>query len=136
SCFSLRPVISRPSNRTEPSEASISPISVRPSVDLPEPDSPTTPSTSPRRRSRLTPPTALTEATSHPRPRSRNDPRSKKYAFHYRTSISASPISGLLRRGDLLALERHGPALRHLAGGPVEPARDPLRPARPDLDRV
>ena len=44
-----------PSNRTSPPVGGCRPSSARPSVDLPQPDSPTMPSTSPRRQCRSTP---------------------------------------------------------------------------------
>src|SRR3954452_9853653 len=53
--------MSRPRKRTSPSRLAPSgsnPISPRPSVDLPHPDSPTSPSVSPGARSKLTPSTA------------------------------------------------------------------------------
>src|SRR4051812_22519334 len=55
--------ISWPSNRIEPSVGSISRSSSRAVVDLPQPDSPTRPSVSPRMTSKLTPSTALTAPT-------------------------------------------------------------------------
>ena len=62
SSASLRPVelLALEPDRARRS-ASTSPSSVRPSVVLPDPDSPTSPSTSPWRRSSETPSTALTE---------------------------------------------------------------------------
>ena len=51
--------MSLPSKMILPAVGSISLMIVRPSVVLPQPDSPTTPSVSPRRRSRSTPSTAL-----------------------------------------------------------------------------
>src|SRR5436190_2619764 len=62
------PRISSPSKRTEPStwawRRSTSPISVRNVTLFPEPDSPTTPSVSPRSSWKLTPETALTIPSS------------------------------------------------------------------------
>ena len=55
-------VRSPPSKRISPAVGSSSRSSVRPSVDLPQPDSPTRPSVSPRRTSRSTPSTAWTLA--------------------------------------------------------------------------
>ena len=49
-----------PSTRISPDVGGWRPSSVRPSVDLPQPDSPTMPSTSPRRHSRSTPSMART----------------------------------------------------------------------------
>src|SRR5258708_2975835 len=54
------PTRSRPSNLIEPEGGSPSRISVRPSVDLPQPDSPTSPTVCPGRTSRSTPSTACT----------------------------------------------------------------------------
>ena len=56
--------MSCPSNVTVPSVRSYSRITQRPNVDLPQPDSPTSPTVSPPNRSRLTPSTACTRATS------------------------------------------------------------------------
>ena len=58
-----RCVRSVPSKKTWPPVGSISRRIVRPSVDLPQPDSPTSPSVSPRRTARSTPSTAWTCAT-------------------------------------------------------------------------
>ena len=54
---------STPSNSISPAVGSISRSSVRPSVDLPQPDSPTSPTVSPRKTSRSTPSTACTWPT-------------------------------------------------------------------------
>src|SRR5690606_4016864 len=53
----------RPSNQAAPAVGSSSRTSRRASVDLPQPDSPTMPSVSPRARVKLTPSTALTVPT-------------------------------------------------------------------------
>ncbi len=53
---------STPSKRTEPLVASRSRIIARPMVLLPQPDSPTRPSVSPRRTWKVTPSTALTDS--------------------------------------------------------------------------
>ncbi|KAG1606051.1 hypothetical protein G6F45_014070 [Rhizopus arrhizus] len=50
--------MSAPRNRTSPSSTETRPASMRPMVDLPEPDSPTSPTVSPRRMSNDTPLTA------------------------------------------------------------------------------
>ena len=55
--------ISRPANVIEPLVGSVSRSSSRAVVDLPQPDSPTSPSVSPRRTSKETPSTALTAPT-------------------------------------------------------------------------
>lgn len=55
---SLWPTISWPSTLSDPPEACVSPAMARPIVVLPDPDSPTRPSTSPGRMSKLTPSTA------------------------------------------------------------------------------
>ena len=59
----LSPARSIPSNRTAPSVGSRSRIIARPVVLLPQPDSPTRPSVSPLRTSKLIPSTALTVPT-------------------------------------------------------------------------
>ena len=56
--------MSVPANSIVPSVISYSRRRHRPSVDLPQPDSPTRPSVSPSRTSKLTPSTAWTRATS------------------------------------------------------------------------
>src|SRR5438105_13377994 len=55
-------VMSTPSKITLPEVTGISWVTSRPSVDLPHPDSPTSPTVSPRCTSKLTPSTALTLA--------------------------------------------------------------------------
>ena len=57
-------VRSMPSKMIVPLVGSCSRISIRPSVDLPQPDSPTSPSVSPRRTSRSTPSTACTSSSA------------------------------------------------------------------------
>ncbi len=64
--FRARPdslVTSSPLNRIDPSVGRSRLTSSRASVDLPQPDSPTTPRVSPRPSSRSTPSTALTAPT-------------------------------------------------------------------------
>ena len=56
--------MSRPSNVIEPPVGSSSRAMQRAIVDLPQPDSPTTPSVSPAFSEKLTPSTALTDPTS------------------------------------------------------------------------
>src|SRR3954454_13886387 len=66
-CRSLRPSNSRPRNLTEPvicAETGSSPITAIEVTDLPEPDSPTMPNTSPGRSEKLTPRTACTTPSS------------------------------------------------------------------------
>jgi len=60
SSFDLRLVSSTPSNLTLPAVGSRSRIIARPVVLLPQPDSPTRPSVSPRRTSKVMSSTALT----------------------------------------------------------------------------
>ena len=62
-CLS-RPAISSPLKRTEPAVGSIRRSTRRPVVDLPQPDSPTSASVSPRAISKLTSSTARTSPTS------------------------------------------------------------------------
>ena len=59
-CFRLKPVMSSPSKTIVPDVGSSSFMIVRPSVVLPQPDSPTTPSVSPARMPSVTPSTART----------------------------------------------------------------------------
>ena len=73
-----------PSKMISPSVGSSSRTSVRPSVDLPQPDSPTSPSVSPSRTAKLTSSTACTRATS----RCRTPFRIGKYFLTWRTSRS------------------------------------------------
>ena len=63
SCFGLMSAISSPSNLIEPLVGSSRRSSSRPVVDLPQPDSPTRPSVSPRLTSNDTPSTACTAPT-------------------------------------------------------------------------
>ena len=64
SCDPLSLVMSTPSKRTEPPVGSISRRMSRPTVVLPQPDSPTSPSVSPARTSKSTPSTARTWPTT------------------------------------------------------------------------
>src|SRR4029079_3975659 len=85
-----------------------SPRIVRPSVVLPEPDSPTRPSTSPRRSSSEPSPTARTASCpSVPAPRAR--PPFSPFAPARRGHRAAAPAE--VRREPLYAHQ-------HLAGGP------------------
>src|ERR1017187_4294611 len=54
--------MSTPSRYTSPEVTGMSWVMRRPSVDLPQPDSPTRPTVSPGKTSKLTPSTALTDA--------------------------------------------------------------------------
>ena len=67
-------VMSRPSNSTVPSDGAMMPATIRPSVDLPQPDSPTRPTTSPRLMVRSTRSTALTTGSSAVEPMARRSP--------------------------------------------------------------
>ena len=105
------------------------PRSVRPSVVLPLPDSPTRPSTSPRRRSSETPSTAL-----HRRPPSRPTRRSSEAAADRveRLQVADSRRAARRRRpaaGAASGLVRHGRSPRARAAR-SPPARDLARPAR------
>ena len=72
-------MMSLSSNRISPSVGSIRRRIVRPSVDLPQPDSPTTPSVSPSSTVRLTPSTALTS----PLRRASSPSSTGKYFFRF-----------------------------------------------------
>src|SRR6476661_4747056 len=78
--------MSLPPMRIEPAVGSISRSTVRPTVDLPHPDSPTSPSVSPLRIVKLTPSTAYTA----PPARCRKPLRTGKCFFKSRTSRTAS----------------------------------------------
>ena len=79
--------ISCPRKITWPAVGSSSRTIVRPSVDLPQPDSPTSPSVSPSFTSKLTSSTACTRPTS----RCRSPFRIGKYFLTWRTSIRGPP---------------------------------------------
>jgi len=84
-------VSSTPSNCTEPDVGGISWRMARPSVDLPQPDSPTRPYVLPRAIVRSTPSTALTWPTT----RSKSTPRViGKCTVRSRTASSGVPSSG------------------------------------------
>src|SRR5689334_10543280 len=95
--------------RTRPSRA-------RPSVDLPDPDSPTTPSTSPGARDSETPSTARTVPDERPTSRATALVRRAKWTFRSVISTSGAvpstvvalpaSVSGLIGDPDLLPLER------------------------------
>src|SRR5208283_460022 len=85
---------SRPSKNTLPEVGSISRRMSLPSVDFPEPDSPTSPSVSPATISRLTPVTALT--VSLPPPSTPDDPAANAFeTFSVRTSEPAAATAAL-----------------------------------------
>src|SRR5690554_651986 len=75
-------------------------MTVRAAVDLPQPDSPTRPSVSPRRRSKLMPSTALTSPTWR---RNTTPWRSGKYFLRSRTSRMFSVFASGIE-GDLLVV--------------------------------
>jgi hypothetical protein len=77
-----------PSKRTSPPVAGISRRRVRPTVVLPQPDSPTRPNVSPRLMKKLTSSTAFTWATV----RCKSPPRTGKYLRRRSTSRSTSPF--------------------------------------------
>src|SRR6266516_7937770 len=62
-CETFKCASSRPSKRIEPAVGSCSLVITRPMVDFPQPDSPTSPSVSPRRSVNETPSTAFTAPT-------------------------------------------------------------------------
>ncbi len=68
-----RAEVAAPSKRTRPAVGSISRSTSRPSVDLPQPDSPTTPSVSPGRSVRSTPSTARTAPLARPNSRAHRE---------------------------------------------------------------
>ena len=76
---------SRPSNRTVPAVGSISRSTRRLTVDLPQPDSPTSARVSPGATEKLTPSTACTVARGRPR----SERRTTKWRTRFSTSSSA-----------------------------------------------
>src|SRR5690242_5644074 len=80
-----------PSNETSPDVGSIRRRMDRPVVDLPQPDSPTSPSVSPGMTSKVTSSTACTRATS----RENRPPRIGKYFLRLRTFSSGSGMAWL-----------------------------------------
>src|SRR5262245_55111323 len=114
------PARSSPRKRTPPAVGSVRPTIARPTVDLPQPLSPTRPSVSPRRIAKLTPSTAL---TTPPRRAPNTPPPTGKWTLRSTTSITgASILSGLRdRRGPRRAdLE---PAARAMAGADLAQRR-------------
>src|SRR3954452_18492573 len=122
--------MSLPSNTIEPSAAGASPSSARPSVDLPLPLSPTSPTPSPRRSDNVTPSTARTVPVDRPKRRASASPPSWKRTD--RSSISTTVgadrgdagASGFVGNADLLPLELLGAARRDLRVRAVQPALD------------
>src|SRR5258708_15771056 len=85
---------SRPSKKTLPEVGSISRRISRPSVDLPEPDSPTSPSVSPATTCRLTAVTALTVSLFPPS--NPADPAANSLVrFSVRTNALAAAVAAL-----------------------------------------
>src|SRR5712692_5901429 len=138
-------------NHTSPAVGSIRRRMQRPVVDLPQPDSPTKPSVSPRRISNDTSSTAWTRATS----REKSPPRIGKYFLRFLilssgvSAMGGTPLPLVEPAGDFVArldFFEHGVLLRAhglyeraarseaAAGGDVAPqrgdrARDGLEPA-------
>src|SRR3954452_20377974 len=123
----------------EPCVAGTRPRSGRPSVDLPLPLSPTSPTTSPRRSSRLTPSTALIVPVSRPKRRERVPPRSSKCTERSRTSTrygAALAVSGFVCNGQLLVLEWLLATGRDLVLRADQPALHAAASGTLDVDRV
>ena len=105
------PLTTRPSSRISPLVSRWMPSRVRPSVVLPQPDSPTSPSVSPARSDRDTPPTARTGSTAG---------RSHRFCPPSRTTTSrASRIGSPGLIGRLL------PLVGEAAADEMAPARRP-----------
>src|SRR3954447_18797971 len=100
SALPLRLKMSWPLNRTVPAVGRSSAMSNRPSVDLPQPDSPTTPRVSPLRRSKLTPSTARTAPTCFlnrmPRVRGKCLTRSRTSSTGSAPGLAAARLDGLV----------------------------------------
>src|ERR1700730_6275062 len=100
------------------------PMMVLPSVDLPQPDSPTSPNTSPGIRSNETPSTALIEPT-----RRLDGPRTVKWTCRSRTPRIGGRIDGVMGLRDAdgssapNALNRAGRLAGALRGTVRQPAR-------------
>ena len=99
-----RPSTFLPSKTISPSEGSIRRITQRAVVDLPQPDSPTSPSVSPRFTANETPSTAWTRAIS----RDSSPPLMAKCFLRPVTRSSGSLLSGLLMGSSLMARLRDG----------------------------
>src|SRR3712207_961665 len=107
-----RCVMSRPWKTIRPSVGSRRRITQRAIVDLPQPDSPTTPSVSPLRTLKLTPSTAFTAATCF----WKTIPRvTGKCFFRFSTTRSSSP-AGTPFAPAAAALDIVLGSLRHVAG--------------------
>src|SRR5690349_16253687 len=85
------PPIDLPSNRISPAVGAISFMIIRPVVVLPQPDSPTSPTVSPRRMSKLMPSTARTAAGG---PLAQSPRRTGKCLTRFLTSSSLGCSSG------------------------------------------
>src|SRR4051812_7296504 len=123
----------------DPCVAGTRPSRARPSVDLPLPLSPTSPTTSPRRSSRLTPSTALMVPVSRPKSRDRVPPRSSKCTERSCTStnvLDTLGASGFVGNGQLLPLQWVLATRRDLALRASEPALDTATARALDVDRV
>src|SRR3954452_10647939 len=94
SCLGLMSAISSPSNLIEPPVGSSSRSSRRPVVDLPQPDSPTRPSVSPRLMSNDTPSTARTapRAVPYQTRRSRTERTASEVGTSGRLLIADPPL--------------------------------------------
>src|SRR5579885_109618 len=112
--------MSVPPMRIEPAVGSMSRSTVRPTVDLPQPDSPTSPSVSPLRMLKLTPSTAKTA----PAVRCSSPLRIGKCFLRSRTSSTAMPASATATSIELART----PARRPVTG-PFFLVRRVLRPA-------
>src|SRR4051812_14073541 len=125
--------------RIEPSVAGTRPRRARPSVDLPLPLSPTSPTTSPRLSSRLTLSTALMVPVSRPNSLASVPPRSSKCTERSRTSTMVlDPLraSGFVDNGQLLLLQWLFPTRRNLVLRADQPALDPAAPRTLDVHGV
>src|SRR3954470_1650867 len=132
--------MSLPPKNIEPSAAGTRPSSARPSVDLPLPLSPTSPTTSPRRSDRSTPSTARTVPVERPNSRASASPPSSKRTERSLMSMTLSDdsdfTSGFVGNADLLPLELLGAAGGDLRLGAVQPALDLAPVGRRQRDGV
>src|SRR3954453_15165521 len=96
------------------------PSRARPRAVFPEPDSPTTPSTSPRARVRVTPSTAFTRRPLRPSRRARTPPWSWKWTASWSSSSTVADRSsvtvslGFVGNSDLLPGQRRALGLLQL----------------------
>ena len=125
------PASDAPCQRRSPAESGSRPTASRPSVDLPHPDSPTSPTTSPERIARSTPSTACTISSRRPAP-SRLPMRAETSSdFTNRFDTRASSTSGgaavardaarfrvrsWRRRGGERVVAAHGPPVLAIGG--------------------